>query len=68
MLPPLLFSLRQSLMQMPEPRSDAQDALLEELDAVSGGGDTSWSGSGSARSLGIVANVCPMCQRSFSAN
>ena len=66
MLPPLLAALRQSLTEMPAPRSDAHDALLAELTSIASGVPMTAQGVAASRSLGTPVNVCPLCQRPFA--
>ena len=67
-LPPMLADVRRALTAIRGPRSDEQDALLAELEALDDGRPVPASGGGDgSRSLGGVMSVCPMCQRAFGA-
>lgn len=64
----MLADVRRALTAIRGPRSDEQDALLAELDALDDGTPVSPSAEGGgSRSLGAVMSVCPMCQRAFGA-
>lgn len=64
----MLSDVRRALTAIRGPRSDAQDALLAELEALDDGRPVSAGAEGAgSRSLGAVLSVCPMCQRTFGA-
>ena len=66
MLPPLLSTLRDSLAHMPA-MNDAQRSLLAELEAINSGRPMPPAADNLSRSLDVVLDVCPLCQRPFGA-